>query len=209
MESPLECPECGTEQVAPARFCGTCQFELTLISTHQPVTFAGWSIPQLSDEPADDTDYERALRTRKGKITLTGYVQPGANGYRILPDDVRGAARVPVEVSTSRIKVHHRKYVQEKDHIEVYGKWKKHRYVQARRITNITTDVTIYKRSMLRILALLLLLLLPVLLFVSFAEHLFFTTTILPNTPLLWLTALAVIVIVLTGLLLSLFRDKG
>src|SRR5256885_17180777 len=117
MESPLECPECGTEQVVPARFCGTCQFELTLISTHQPVTFAGWSIPQLSDEPADDTDYERALRTRKGKITLTGYVQPGANGYRILPDDVRGAARVPVEVSTSRIKVHHRKYVQEKDHI--------------------------------------------------------------------------------------------
>jgi len=205
--SPRECPECGTQQVPRANFCGKCQFEFTLISTHKPIVYDGWSGKDLSDQAVDRTDDERELRDKKGKVTFSGYVQPGANGYRIIPDDVSGAPRIPVEVSINRVSKHRAKYVQAKDHIQVYGKWRKHRYVEARRIKNLTTDI-IVKRTFFRAFALFFLSLWLLLVLGAVAQIFFLGRGLFPNTPLLLLAA--IVGIVMLAVVISYpFRDKG
>lgn len=60
-----------------------------------------------------------------------------------MPDDVTGASRQPIEVTLTRVEMKGQSFVQDKDHVEVFGQWKEGRYLEAWTIHNLTTGIVI------------------------------------------------------------------
>lgn len=109
----------------------------------------GWDPEVTKVQSKGESPVSAAPTSRKGKITVTGYVQPGAKGFRLTLDDATGANRQPIEVSIRHLSMDIQ-FIQDKDHVKVLGKWKKNKYIEARQVKNLTTGIVVERSRLLR-----------------------------------------------------------
>lgn len=158
------CEECHAPLSEEARFCGTCGSAVPTGRRRGPEAPPAVGPPATDDggwdprdqnarrgvEPSADSD--NATR-RRGTVTVRGIVTPGREGgFRLVPDDPSGAS-LPIEVSLERFSAKTQSFFQDQDRVEVFGKWKSQgQWVEAWRIENLNTHLTIKNRPVARTL---------------------------------------------------------
>lgn len=145
----MRCPKCNYVNQPGAKFCAECG---------TPLTGQGWP----GDNTSTDSQAAGPRETRRtGKVVVRGWVtnlsmrqetnpwnvheqKPGLE-FRVAPDDQAGSPQQPVEVRANGRWIHG--YVQDKDHVEVHGRWEKRMYIKATAVKNLTTDVTVIRTN--------------------------------------------------------------